>query len=139
MQNFGIICAFGVGFISMYLIFTQLNTRSAGEATVTLFKHGTRETDAETRNTSDVEAGEKDTSVATDFKGQEKDAEKDAAKELVAAAPAMTDIFSWQHLEYTVPLSDGSQRRLLDDISGFVAPGKLTALMGESGAGKVSA
>ena len=29
-------------------------------------------------------------------------------------------------------------RKLLDNISGFVAPGKLTALMGESGAGKVS-
>ena len=52
-------------------------------------------------------------------------------------APAMTDVFSWQHLEYTVTMPDGTQRRLLDDISGFVAPGKLTALMGESGAGKV--
>src|SRR5258708_23820963 len=29
-------------------------------------------------------------------------------------------------------------RRLLEDVSGYVAPGKLTALMGESGAGKVS-
>lgn len=36
-----------------------------------------------------------------------------------------------------MPLADGTQRRLLDDVSGFVAPGKLTALMGESGAGKV--
>lgn len=54
------------------------------------------------------------------------------------AAPAMTDIFSWQHLSYTVPIADGSQRLLLNDISGFVAPGKLTALMGESGAGKTT-
>ena len=53
-------------------------------------------------------------------------------------APAMTDVFSWQHLEYTVPMPDGSHRRLLDDVSGYVAPGRLTALMGESGAGKVS-
>ena len=50
----------------------------------------------------------------------------------------MTDVFSWQHLEYVVPLADGSRRKLLDDISGFVAPGKLTALMGESGAGKTT-
>lgn len=51
--------------------------------------------------------------------------------------PTSTDIFTWRHLEYTVPISGGQQRRLLADISGYVAPGKLTALMGESGAGKV--
>ena len=46
------------------------------------------------------------------------------------------DVFTWQHIQYTVPVSSG-ERRLLDDVSGYVAPGKLTALMGESGAGKV--
>jgi ATP-binding cassette subfamily G (WHITE) protein 2 (SNQ2) len=51
--------------------------------------------------------------------------------------PQMTDVFSWQHLNYTVSLSGGVKRQLLNDISGYVAPGKLTALMGESGAGKV--
>jgi len=49
----------------------------------------------------------------------------------------MTDVFTWRHLKYDVTLKKGETRRLLDDISGFVAPGKLTALMGESGAGKV--
>lgn len=50
----------------------------------------------------------------------------------------MSDIFSWQHLEYTVPLSGGGTRKLLDDVSGYVAPGKLTALVGASGAGKTT-
>jgi ATP-binding cassette subfamily G (WHITE) protein 2 (SNQ2) len=49
----------------------------------------------------------------------------------------MTDVFTWRNLKYDVSLKKGETRRLLDDISGFVAPGKLTALMGESGAGKV--
>jgi ATP-binding cassette subfamily G (WHITE) protein 2 (SNQ2) len=51
--------------------------------------------------------------------------------------PMMSDVFTWRHMQYDVSLGHGETRRLLDDISGFVAPGKLTALMGESGAGKV--
>ncbi|KAJ6522461.1 hypothetical protein B0H19DRAFT_896093, partial [Mycena capillaripes] len=55
-----------------------------------------------------------------------------------------TDIFSWQNLNYVVPVKDGT-RKVLDNVSGYVVPGKLTALMhiflipwyrGESGAGK---
>ncbi|KAG6805906.1 ATP-binding cassette multidrug transporter pdr12 [Arthromyces matolae] len=49
----------------------------------------------------------------------------------------MKDVFSWQHLKYTVPVS-GGHRVLLDDVSVYVVPGKLTALMGESGAGKTT-
>lgn len=49
----------------------------------------------------------------------------------------MHDIFTWQHLRYSVPIGNRQTRQLLDNISGYVAPGKLTALVGESGAGKV--
>jgi hypothetical protein len=49
-----------------------------------------------------------------------------------------TDIFSWQHIDYTIPIVGQEDQRLLSDISGYVAPGKLTALMGESGAGKTT-
>ena len=48
------------------------------------------------------------------------------------------DVFTWQHLQYEIPVGKGQTRRLLDDVSGYVEPGKLTALMGSSGAGKVS-
>lgn len=57
---------------------------------------------------------------------------------LIAEPSTMTDIFSWQHMEYVVPIGGGDHRKLLDDVTGFVAPGKLTALMGESGAGKTT-
>lgn len=54
----------------------------------------------------------------------------------MAEASSPKNTFSFQNLTYVVPVKDG-QRKLLDGVSGYVAPGKLTALMGESGAGKV--
>lgn len=43
-------------------------------------------------------------------------------------------VFTWEKLNYHVPVP-GGQRRLLHDVFGYVKPGSLTALMGASGAG----
>ena len=48
-----------------------------------------------------------------------------------------TKVFTWEHLDHTVPVP-GGQRRLLKDVFGYVKPGTLTALMGASGAGKTT-
>ncbi|KAI8142003.1 ABC-2 type transporter-domain-containing protein [Fennellomyces sp. T-0311] len=45
--------------------------------------------------------------------------------------------FSWHHINYEVPFQ-GGPLQLLNDISGIVKPGHLTALMGSSGAGKTT-
>lgn len=45
--------------------------------------------------------------------------------------------FTWEGLNYTVPVS-GGHRQLLKEIYGYVKPGTLTALMGASGAGKTT-
>lgn len=44
--------------------------------------------------------------------------------------------FTWERLNYTVPIPGGT-RRLLHDVNGYVKPGTLTALMGASGAGEL--
>ncbi|KAI8340374.1 ABC-2 type transporter-domain-containing protein [Choanephora cucurbitarum] len=45
--------------------------------------------------------------------------------------------FSWQNVNYTVPIK-GGELQLLNNINGIVKPGHLTALMGSSGAGKTT-
>jgi len=50
----------------------------------------------------------------------------DVAKE---SLPSQRGVFSWHHLNYDVPISGGKTRRLLDDVSGFVTPGKLVRFM----------
>ncbi|KAG0143542.1 hypothetical protein CROQUDRAFT_174085 [Cronartium quercuum f. sp. fusiforme G11] len=44
---------------------------------------------------------------------------------------------TWEALTYDVPFA-GGQKRLLNEIYGYVKPGTLTALMGSSGAGKTT-
>ncbi|KAJ1770537.1 ATP-binding cassette transporter snq2, partial [Coemansia sp. RSA 1938] len=45
--------------------------------------------------------------------------------------------YTWQDVNYTVPVKGGS-RQLLNNVSGFIKPGQMTALMGSSGAGKTT-
>ncbi|KAI9569434.1 pleiotropic drug resistance ABC transporter [Boletus coccyginus] len=45
--------------------------------------------------------------------------------------------FTWENVNYRVPVPGGT-RRLLHDVCGYVKPGTLTALMGASGAGKTT-
>jgi ATP-binding cassette, subfamily G (WHITE), member 2, SNQ2 len=120
--------------MSLLLLFTERNTSIPGETSVTLFKRGRRSSamvkNATANASSDEEKGRP---LSTETAASEAAHESAAIRD----APAMTDTFIWKHIQYDVPTGGGQTRRLLDDVSGFVAPGKLTALMGESGAGKV--
>ncbi|KAF8069062.1 pleiotropic drug resistance ABC transporter [Lyophyllum atratum] len=132
-MNFGILIAFAVGFISFLLIFSEFNTSTANETPVVLYKQGTKSAPSAS-GPADEEALQDEKSLAP---SPSNDAIAEANKEM-ASQPRMTDIFSWQHVDYTVPIPGADDRKLLSDVTGYVAPGKLTALMGESGAGKTT-
>lgn len=51
----------------------------------------------------------------------------------VHAIQKQTSIFHWSDVTYDIKVK-GGERRLLDLVDGWVKPGTLTALMGESGA-----
>ncbi|PPQ68464.1 hypothetical protein CVT24_005561 [Panaeolus cyanescens] len=141
-SNFAILMSFGVFFLLCLLTFTELNTRGTSSGSVILFKRGAKselvkEAAEQVSNGKDEEKEGKSTpppNLGDEAKTQATDEE---AKVAIAEQPKMTNVFSWQHLDYYVTLS-GEKKRLLEDVSGYVAPGKLTALMGESGAGKTT-
>ncbi|KAG5718995.1 Brefeldin A resistance protein [Termitomyces sp. T112] len=58
-------------------------------------------------------------------------------QEKTAAVQSHQKAFTWENLNYHVPVL-GGQTRLLHDVFGYVKPGTLTALMGASGAGKTT-
>ncbi|KAF9225036.1 hypothetical protein BS17DRAFT_731853 [Gyrodon lividus] len=134
-RNFGIVVAFGVFFTVLLLIFTEFNTSIGGQTSVTLFKRDSKSSAVQSAVSPVPSTDEEKTRVQSSSNsesGSRRENEEDARKAL-SEQPNMTEVFTWQHMNYKV-----AGRRLLNDVSGYVAPGKLTALMGESGAGKTT-
>lgn len=133
-------------FVLCLLLFSEFNTTNSQAREIVLFKGGSPATldddsekaknDEEKGNSNGISRTRSPTILEEVVYADEKNKAEESDRDALKAVLKMTDIFSWQHLNYTVPTSTG-QRQLLNDVSGFVAPGKLTALMGESGAGKV--
>jgi ATPase components of various ABC-type transport systems, contain duplicated ATPase len=125
-----------VAFIIALFVFSEFNTKTAGETSVILFKRDPKLPEAQ--KAAEVVDEEVPRPLARFGSFSTPSESKANALKALSEHPPMKDIFSWQHLNYTVPVSASEHKHLLDDVSGFVAPGKLTALVGESGAGKAS-
>ncbi|KAG0695928.1 P-loop containing nucleoside triphosphate hydrolase protein [Suillus ampliporus] len=130
-RSFGVICAFQLGFLAVLLVATECNTSSAFASAVVLFKQGSSAIDG------DAKALDEEKADAEFRYGCHSKAVHTSTLDNLEKNPVVTDLFTWQHLQYEISI-EGEMKRLLDDVSGFVAPGKLTALMGESGAGKTT-
>ncbi|KAG1821596.1 pleiotropic drug resistance ABC transporter [Suillus subaureus] len=130
-RNFGVICAFHLLFLAALLIATEYNTPSTFGNVVILFRSNSNVIDG------GAKAPDEEKADAEFRSGNHSKAADQSTLHNLEKNTMDTNLFTWQHLQYEVPIK-GGMKRLLDDITGFVVPGKLTALMGESGAGKTT-
>lgn len=117
-RNYGLLFAFFLGFYAINCIATEILRPMAGGGDILLYKPG----------------------QVPDNLGEDDPIDPERKKRLLSGignSGEEPDIFSWQHVNYTVPVKGGT-RQLLCDVQGYVKPGTMTALMGESGAGKTT-
>lgn len=130
-RNLGIIFAWFIFFVALTMLGMEIQKPNKGGSSVTVFKRGEAPKaveDALERKGPPVDE------EYTEDKGPSPDMREDGAKEKVQDIAKNTSIFTWQNVSYIIPYK-GGQRKLLQDVHGYVKPGRLTALMGASGAG----
>ncbi|KAJ5717004.1 hypothetical protein N7488_002650 [Penicillium malachiteum] len=126
-RNLGILIGFWIFFMALYLLASELNSSTSSTAEYLVFRRG--HVPAHLRH---LEKGGDSSAEATPAaKGPENEKDENSA------IPSQHDIFTWRNVCYDIPVK-GGERRLLDNVSGWVKPGTLTALMGVSGAGKTT-
>ena len=132
-RNLGFMFAFMIFFFCLYLFATEFNSATDSTAEVLVFRRGHVPADlvaAEKAVKNDEEA------PSTGGAAVAENPDKEQEEKVQALAP-QTDIFTWINVCYDIKIKD-EPRRLLDNVSGWVKPGTLTALMGVSGAGKTT-
>ncbi|KAJ8071471.1 hypothetical protein OCU04_001791 [Sclerotinia nivalis] len=132
-RNLGFLFAFMIFFLAFYLLATEYNSSTDSKAEVLVFRRGHVPEDllaAERAAKNDEEAH-----VSTGADAKEINSDKQG-RDVQALAP-QTDVFTWRNVCYDIKIKN-EPRRLLDNVSGWVKPGTLTALMGVSGAGKTT-
>lgn len=135
-RNLGILIGFFVFFVCLTMLGMERQKPNKGGGAVTVFKKGETPKPIKNavyngRSSEDVESGEKDSTVSSISSNQ---VHMSGAN--VQGLAKNTSVFTWKTVNYTIPY-EGGQKKLLQDVQGYVKPGRLTALMGASGAGLV--
>ncbi|OQE05671.1 hypothetical protein PENFLA_c231G01184, partial [Penicillium flavigenum] len=121
-RNLGIVIAFMIFFMFVYLIATEYITEQASKGEVLLFRRGRQ---------PKAQASDSETTADATYRAEEN------AEGTKANIQKQTAIFQWQDLCYDIKIKN-EERRILDHVNGWVKPGTATALMGVSGAGKTT-
>ncbi|KAI5778138.1 ABC-2 type transporter-domain-containing protein [Geopyxis carbonaria] len=131
-RNVGIIIGFWLFFVTLTAIGLEFQKPNKGGAAVTVFKRG--------QTPTHIDKALKDGKAPSDEETLEKEpvtTNGHTSDETPSGVAKNDTVFTWQNVTYKIPTKDG-EKRLLNNVQGYVRPGKLTALMGESGAGKTT-
>lgn len=135
-RNLGFLFAFMIFFLVFYLAASEYNSASSSQAEVLVFRRG--HVPKELQQVRKGAKNDEEALTAHALSASRDDAAQDLEQtEKVQALAPQTDIFSWRNVCYDIKIK-GEPRRLLNEVSGWVKPGTLTALMGVSGAGKTT-
>ncbi|OQD86054.1 hypothetical protein PENANT_c008G03778 [Penicillium antarcticum] len=121
-RNLGIVFAFMIFFMFVYLLATEYISEAASKGEVLIFRRG---------NQPKAQQGDAETTPDAAYRADEEN------ENAGANIQRQTAIFQWQDLCYDIKIKT-EERRILDNVNGWVKPGTATALMGVSGAGKTT-
>ncbi|KAJ5093924.1 CDR ABC transporter [Penicillium angulare] len=132
-RNLGILLAWFIFFVLLTMIGMEIQKPNKGGSSVTVFKRGEVSKSVEdvverVGPPIDEETGKEAPSPGS--------REEESSGEVQKLA-RNTSVLTWQNVNYTIPYKRG-RRTLLQNVSGYVKPGRLTALMGASSAGKTT-
>ena len=130
-RNLGFMFAFMIFFLFFYLGATEYNASSSSSAEVLVFRRG-----HVPKQLAEAEKAAKNDEEAPTASAVTTKQDNNNEAEIQALAP-QTDVFTWKDVSYDIEIKS-EHRRILDNVSGWVKPGTLTALMGVSGAGKTT-
>jgi ABC-type multidrug transport system ATPase subunit/ABC-type multidrug transport system permease subunit len=153
-RNFGLLWVFFLFFLAVACVGMEIMKPNAGGGALTVFKRGQvpkkMEETIETGGRQEKHAGDDeeaptttgpvDLEKMTDSNGDSTatSTQQGQNDEAVMKQIAKNEtVYTFRDVNYVIPFEKG-RRQLLREVSGYVRPGRLTALMGASGAGKTT-
>ena len=138
-RNIGIIIAYIVVFLFVYIGLTESNKGAMQKGEIVLYLRGSlkklrKTTDNKKAVTNDPENNLPNEKIP--FKDSAESSGDNSSKTSVSNS-ANKQIFHWRDLTYSVKIKS-EDRVILNHVDGWVKPGQVTALMGASGAGKTT-
>ncbi|EAA35951.1 hypothetical protein GE21DRAFT_25 [Neurospora crassa] len=137
-RNWAVIIAFSVLYLLVTVLATEKLSFVGGGGGALVFKKTSKAKKNLTLGNQGQHDEEKGSSrgSSTDDIGK-KTPQGPSRKEMDGTIEKSQKVFTWENVTYTVPTPQGP-KRLLNNVTGYVKPGVMVALMGASGAGKTT-